>query len=127
MKTEKQDIDRLIKESLSKEEAEFYDSLDEQSLFDMMGGMYKGSMSWVMIIMTLTQVAAFGFAIYCAVQFFGTDITNEKLTWGLGFVTLMLMVSFTKNYSWMHMNKQAIIRELKRIEYQLAILNSKGS
>jgi len=91
-----------------------------------MGGLYKGSMSGVLIIMTIAQIAAFGFAIYCAVQFFGTDNTNELIKWGVGFLTLMLMTSFIKTYSWMHMNKQAIIRELKRIEYQLSILSSKG-
>jgi len=126
MKANSEEIDRLIKESLNKDEAAFYDSLDEQSVFGMMGGLYKGRMSGILMIMTLVQIIAFGFAIYCAVQFFGTDQTNELIKWGVGFLTMMLMTSFIKSYSWMHMHKQAIIRELKRIEYQLSILSSKG-
>lgn len=126
METNKEDIDKLIKASLNEEEAQFYDSLDEQSLLGMMGGLYKGRMSWILVVMTIAQVAAFVVAIYCAVEFFKTEDINQKLTWGIGFLTMILMTSFIKTYSWMHLNKQAIIRELKRIEYQISILSSKG-
>lgn len=126
MKTNQQEIDKLIKESLSKEEAEFYDSLEEQSLLEMMGGLFKGRMRWILILLSLVQVVAFAFGIYCAVEFFGTEDANLKLTWGIGFLTMMIMTSFIKSYSWMHINNQTILRELKRIEYQISILSSKG-
>ena len=35
MKTNMEDIDQLIKETLSKEEAKFYDELEEQNVFQM--------------------------------------------------------------------------------------------
>ena len=126
MKTNMENIDKLIKESLSKEEAEFYDSLEQQNVFGMMGGMYKGRMGGILVILSICQVVAFGFAVYCAIKFFNAEQTDMLIKWGIGFVILITMVSFIKTYSWMHMNKQAIIRELKRIEYQLSILSSKG-
>ncbi|MEP2935730.1 MAG: DUF6768 family protein [Gilvibacter sp.] len=126
MKTDSEEIDKLIKQSLNEKEAEFYDSLDEQSLFGMMGGLYKGPMSWILVVMTIVNVIAFGVAIYCAIKFFGTDQTNELIKYGIGFLTMILMTSFVKTYSWMHLNRQAITRELKRIEFQISILSSKG-
>ena len=42
MKNNMHEIDELIKETLTREEAEFYDSLDEQSLFEMLGGLLAG-------------------------------------------------------------------------------------
>ena len=35
MKTNMEDIDQLIKETLTQEEAKFYDQLDEQNAFQM--------------------------------------------------------------------------------------------
>ena len=44
MKTKIDDIDQLIKETLTEEEAKFYDDLEEQSVFAMIAGLYKGKM-----------------------------------------------------------------------------------
>ncbi|MDB4438891.1 hypothetical protein N9176_01445 [bacterium] len=44
MKNKMQEIDQLIKDTLSKEEAAFYDSLEEQNLFDMVVGLFKEKM-----------------------------------------------------------------------------------
>ena len=44
MKMTEEHIDDLITESLSKDEAEFYHTLDEEGLFRQWGGLYKGKM-----------------------------------------------------------------------------------
>ena len=41
MKNKMEEIDNLIKETLTKDEAEFYDSLDEQNLLEMVGGLFR--------------------------------------------------------------------------------------
>ena len=42
MKTNMEDIDQLIKETLTQEEAKFYDELDEQNVLGMITGLFKG-------------------------------------------------------------------------------------
>ena len=37
-----EDIDKLIKETLTEEEARFYEELDEQNVFQMIGGLFQG-------------------------------------------------------------------------------------
>ena len=127
MKTNTEDIDQLIKETLTEEEARFYNELEEQNLLQMVFGIFSGKNSWIVIVMSIVQVIFFGFFIYCAIQFFNTDATNELIKWGI-FGTLSLMASsMLKLFSWMQMDKKAIIRELKRLELQVSSLASKIS
>ena len=127
MKTNTEDIDQLIKETLTEEEARFYNDLQEQNLMQMVLGIFSGKNSWIVIVMSIIQVIFFGFFIYCAIQFFNTEVTNELIKWGI-FGTLSLMASsMLKLFSWMQMDKKAIIRELKRLELQVSSLASKIS
>ncbi|MEX0312683.1 MAG: DUF6768 family protein, partial [Allomuricauda sp.] len=64
MKTNMEDIDKLIKDTLTEEEAKFYDQLDEQNLFQMLGGLFKGKNSWLALIMNVMNALVFGLLIY---------------------------------------------------------------
>jgi len=127
MKTNMEDIDRLIKETLNEEEAKFYDDLEEQNLLQMVFGIFSGKNSWLVIVMSIVQVVFFGLFIYCAIQFFHVEQTNDLIRWGV-FGTLSLMgSSMLKVFSWMQMDKKAIIREIKRLELQVSSLSGKIS
>ena len=127
MKTKMEDIDQLIKETLTEEEAKFYDELDEQNLWQMIFGIFRGKNSWIVYLMSIVQVIFFGLFIYCAIQFFKVESTNELIQWGV-FGTISLMASsMLKLFSWMQMDKKAIIREIKRLELQVSSLSGKIS
>ena len=120
-----EDIDRLIKETLTKEEAKFYDELEEQNIWQMMFGIFKGKNSWINIVIGIVQLLWFVVFVYCAIQFFNTDETNELIRWGI-FASLSLMASsMLKFYTWMQMDKKALIREIKRLEIQVSSLSIK--
>jgi hypothetical protein len=125
MKNSMEEIDDLIKESLTKEEVDFYNSLDEQNLMEMVGGLFKTKMRWLLILMNIVQVIAFGLFIYCLVEFFNTNMTNELIKWGAGGFLFLMMSSMMKLFSWMQMDKNSILRELKRLELQVASLSGK--
>lgn len=127
MKTNKEDIDKLIKETLTAEEAKFYDELDEQNLLQMIGGMFKGKLKWILVLMNIVTVLVFAVFVYCVIQFFNTDVTNELIRWAVFAIFCMLMISMLKLFVWMQMDKNAIIRELKRLELQISSLSGKMS
>ncbi|MBV7270340.1 DUF6768 family protein [Winogradskyella luteola] len=127
MKTNMEDIDRLIKETLTEEEAKFYDDLEEQNLWQMVSGIFSGKNSWIVYMMSMVQLIFFGIFIYCAIQFFNVEATNDLIKWGV-FGTVSLMGSIMlKLFSWMQMDKKAIIREIKRLELQVSSLSGKIS
>jgi len=120
-----EEIDKMIKEALSSEEAKFYDELGEQSLPEMVGGLFVGKMKWLSIVTFIMQIILFVAAIYCAVQFFEVTEVQEMIKWGGGFFLFMLATTTLKVFHWMQMDKNAIMREIKRMEIQLATLNAK--
>jgi len=127
MKTNMEDIDKLIKETLSQEEAKFYDELDEQNVFEMIFGLFKGKNKWIMYVMNFMTLVFFGLFIYCMVQFFDTEVTKELIKWAVLGIFCMLVVSMLKMFAWMQMDKNAILRELKRLELQVSSLSGKMS
>ncbi|MBT8314232.1 MAG: hypothetical protein KJP26_07200 [Maribacter sp.] len=125
MNKEREKIDELIKETLNEEEAKFYDELEEQNLFGKLGEVYKGKMGWLAMIMNVVLLVIFGLFIYCIVQFFGSNETNELIKWASAGFLCMTAVSMLKLYIWMQMDKNDILREMKRLELQVATLSNK--
>ena len=126
MDTNKEEIDRIIKEALSEEEAQFYDALDEQNLVGQIGGLFKTKMSWLIVIMNIVSLLMVALAIYCLIQFFDTENTNELIKWAGAFFICWSFVAMIKLFVWMQMDKNALLRELKRLELQQAALANKS-
>ncbi|MEZ4797329.1 MAG: DUF6768 family protein [Flavobacteriaceae bacterium] len=127
MKTNMEDIDKLIKETLTQEEAKFYDELDEQNVFEMLGGLFKGKNSWIMYVMNFVTLVFFVAFIMCVVKFFDTENTNELIKWSVGGVLCIIVVGMLKMFAWLQMDKNALLREMKRLELQISSLSGKIS
>lgn len=125
MNKETENIDELIKETLNQEEAKFYDELEEQNLIGKLGEVYKGKMGWLAIIMNVVHLVIFGLLIYCIIRFFGTNETNELIKWASAGFLCMIVMSMLKLYIWMQMDKNDMLREMKKLELQVATLFSK--
>ncbi|CAM1341238.1 DUF6768 family protein [Tenacibaculum aestuarii] len=120
-----EDIDALIKETLTEEEAKFYDELEEQNVFQMIGGLFEGKNKWIMYGMNFVTLIFFGLFIYCIVQFFHAEETKELIKWASGTIIFLMGVSMLKMFAWMQMDKKAILREIKRLEIQVSSLSGK--
>ena len=121
----KEDIDKLIEESLSSEEAEFYHSLDEPGLFKQFVGLYRGKLALWVIWVTIWQLIFTAFAVWAGVKFFRAETTDDFFIWGAIMFIGLLFATFMKLWHWMQMDKNTIIQEIKRMEYQVAILTEK--
>ncbi|ULC60838.1 hypothetical protein MBM09_07515 [Flaviramulus sp. BrNp1-15] len=127
MKTNMEDIDKLIKETLTQEEAKFYEELGEQGLLGSFKSIFKGKDSWLVIIMNIVNILVFGLLIYCIIQTFEVQDTNELIIWiALIFVCFMVM-GMIKLYVWMKIDKNTILREMKRLELQISSLSGRMS
>lgn len=125
MKNKNEKIDELIKETLSQEEAKFYDELGEQNLFNKIGETFKGRTGWLVIVMNIVNLVFFCLFIYCSVQFFGSDQITDLIQWSVAGLLCWSFMAFIKLYVWMQMNKNEILRELKRLELQVSVLSNK--
>lgn len=127
MKNKMEDIDKLIKETLTQEEAKFYDELEEQNLFQMLGGLFRGKNSWLVLIMNVMNALVFGLLIYCIIQTFDVENTNDLILWVGAVILCFLTMSMLKIYMWMQMHKNALVREIKRLELQVSSLSGRMS
>lgn len=121
----KQEIDELIKQALSEDEAAFYDQLDEQPIHEMVFDLYKGRMRWLAIGSGVVMIILFGVGIYCAVKFFQATEIREMMHWGFATWFCMVAVMANKAWQWMEMQKNQVLREIKRVELQVGMLAGK--
>ena len=67
----------------------------------------------------------FAVAVCCAWNALNADAARETLLWSAGGIVAMVAVAMLKMYFWMEMNKNVTLRELKRLELQVARLASR--
>lgn len=116
MKTKMEDIDKLIKETLTTEEAKFYDDLEESNILGMIKEVFTGKNSWLAILMNFVNLIAFGLFIYCTVRFLEVETTQELIKWGAAGFLCINFTSMIKMYFWMQGDKKTILKEVKRLE-----------
>ncbi|KYG82339.1 DUF6768 family protein [Roseivirga echinicomitans] len=126
MNDSEKEMDDLIHQALTKEEAAYYDQLGEQNMPQMILGLFKGKNSWITLVMFVFNLVVLGLSIYTFVEMLNTDVIVDKLEWAvytlLGFITMSLL----KVYNWNQMDKNALLREIKRLEFQVSLLGKKG-
>ncbi len=121
-----ENIDDIIKQSLSEEEAKFYDNLDDSSVFENFHGLFKGKNRWLTYYLLFIILILAAFTVYASIKFFNVETTAEMLKWGAGMFASFIAIGFIKIYYWMEMNKNIMLREMKRIELQLSLLSKKN-
>lgn len=122
-------LDERIKQELS-DEAEQIDHLleNDTGIFSMLVNAYKGSLGrWlvmVFIVGTLITILM-GYAGY---QFFFIEgDISFKLHWGITLLLATLIQIALKMWSFMEMNRQSSLREIKRLELMVEKLINKIS
>lgn len=119
----KEEIDKLITESLSKDEAEFYKNLEkEKGLWESFGELYSGKLAWITAVMTIVHFILAIVVFYSGYQFFTAESTAVMLHYGAILFLALIFASMIKLWTWLQMQKNAILREVKRSEYQVAVL-----
>lgn len=116
------DIDQLIREALTEDEKTLFDSYEEQGMFEMIGGLFRGKMKWLNGLTAIIQLIFVGLAVYFAFRFFGATELIAMIRFGALFFLLMIGMTTLKIFHMLEMHKNATIREMKRMELQVSML-----
>ncbi len=119
------DLDRKIEEALSVEDRAILEKFGEQGVFGLWFGVYSGAMGRLAAFATVVTFALFLGAVYCGWRFFGAAEAIDAARWGVGAVVLMVMVGFLKLWFWLRMESNRVLREVKRLELQIARANAR--
>lgn len=110
-------LDEHIRNALSPDDATMIGDPDDGLRIDQLMLSTLKTRNWFITGVAFVYTFVFlGLAIWCAVRFFGTDVTKEQLAWGFGFTVCTLGVSMLKMWFWMEMQRIAITREVKKVE-----------
>ncbi len=120
MKNQKEEIDKMIKTVLSKEEAAFYEELKEQSPVEMIGGLFEGKMKWWTVGNVIVSLTFMALSVVCFLKVMEVENTNSLIRWSLGLVGSMSIPTMLKLWNWNQMQRNSILRELKRLQLLLA-------
>jgi len=115
------DIDVMIDEALDAEERELLRSIGEEPGYVGQAlGLFAGRTGWVSVLLMVAQAVLFVGGLWAAWNFFQADEMLTALHWGLPAAVALLMALTIKLalYPVIHTNR--VIRELKRMQLQMA-------
>jgi len=115
------DVDKLIEEALSNDEREILARIGEEpGFFGMAFGLFSGRLGWVNMVMVAAQALTFVAGAYAAWMFFEAADAVTQLRWGLPSAVLLILSTMIKMSMWPEVHANRLMRELKRIELQIA-------
>ncbi len=118
----KEEVDDLIQKALSKEEAEFFDQLGEQNIPQQFIGLFKGKNSWMNILIAVIHVIALVVAIYTFTNMLDSEVIVDKMEWMFYTIVCFMAMVLLKIWGWNQMDKNSLMREIKRLEYQVSLM-----
>jgi len=116
------DVDELIDEALDAEERELLRTLDEPGFFSQAFGVFRGPTGWMSMVMMFWQAVMFIAGVWAAWRFFAAADPVTQLRWGLPAMLLLIFAGMLKMALIPRMESNRLLRELKRVELQIAHL-----
>lgn len=113
-------LDKLIEESLETEDRALFAQFGEKGLFGEVGELFTGKMAPWNMIHFVVQFALFAGALYTGRKFFLVDSAPEIMRFGMLTLGLFVAMAVIKLMQWQQVQANRVIREVKRVELQLA-------
>ena len=122
------DIDDAIRAGLDADDRAFLASLDDdRGLFRQLGDSLGGPLGgWAKVVFAMTFVM--GIVLLVSVwQLLTADTTRDQILWATAAMALVMSTGFLKDWLFSRMNMFTLLREVKRLQVQVAMLEAKGA
>ncbi|MEM7687960.1 MAG: DUF6768 family protein [Pseudomonadota bacterium] len=120
--------DNRISEALSEDDQAFLDSLEaERGMFQQIGDTWKGPLGgWAKLIFGFT--VAVGLLFVFVIWKTATTIDNvaAHTLWAIMGVALLVVLGFAKEWMFARMNMLTVLREIKRLQLEVALLREEA-
>jgi len=118
------DIDEKIREALRREDAELLAHYQtEPPVHELLIDAFRGRRVWLSSLAVVFTIVIFGLSLYALYGFFHAEGTRSLIAWACGFLWASLAVAMLKIWFWMEIQRNAVVREIKRLELQVANLS----
>jgi len=121
----KDEFDQVLREALSEEEKKLWDGLVDPSPLQLVSDMFRTRTRWLFILGFFWGIVFMVLGVVALIRFWEAEETLVAMRWGLGFIMCMWGMWAVKVWSWMEMQRNALTREIKRLELQVVHLGAK--
>ena len=117
------DLDKKIQEALCEEDAELFEEFSEEpSMYEMVIETFRGRYRWMAMVAVFYCIVFIALFIFAGIKFFNAEAMRDMMMWGALCIVCWFAVFMMKVWYWMELNKNALTREIKRLELQIARL-----
>ena len=117
------ELDRAIRQSLSSEDAALFDRFGaDQALHRQVLDAFEGRLRWFNAAGWIAGAVLFAVACVCGWRFWVAQDFEDMLRWGALSALAFAGLALIKVWFWLELEKNAIVREVKRLELQVASL-----
>ncbi|MCB9840523.1 MAG: hypothetical protein H6809_02585 [Phycisphaeraceae bacterium] len=92
------------------------------SITSLLADSLRGQNRFLSTLMIVVQLAMFALAIASIVWFFDAETTRWQIFYAAAFLWLMNAMGLIKAWFWMQIHRNRVLREIKRLELQVARL-----
>jgi len=94
----------------------------DQSIFQELLDAFRGRQRWLNILGAVIQLIYLCLCIWSAYRFFEAEALRDQILFATGFLACLGITMAFKIWFWMVLNRNSVLREIKRLEYQVARL-----
>ena len=117
------EIDQLIREAVGEADAEILEQFGEPSLTEMVTDTFRGRHRAVMVYNMAVGLVLLFLCIFCIIRMLEAADARSTVLWLGGGVGCFTSLMALKVWSWLEMQRHALVREIKRLELQVAQLS----
>jgi hypothetical protein len=121
------DFEKELRDELRRANGGDYDPRREETLRGMLLSTFRGRTWWMSLVAWIYILLFTGLAVFAAVRFFQVEGDRQMLLYATVFVAAIIIAAITKIWYWMLINRNAVQREVKRLEIRIAELAEKLS
>jgi hypothetical protein len=122
------DIDDRIRAGLDADDRDFLASLDRsRGLFTQIGDTLGGPLGGCAKLVYVVSVFLAAFTFFAAWSLLTAEETRQLILWAVAVVVAVVMQGFIKDWFFSRMNMLSILREVKRLQVQVAMLGGSES
>ena len=119
-------LDEKLTNALSEDSAKIDKMMaTEEGLFARAFGLFKSSMKVWVILVNVCILIFTGLFLWCFYEFWMAPNVDMRIFWGVCFIATFHAQVAMKMWLFWEMNRQSTIREIKRVEIELARLQQR--
>jgi hypothetical protein len=115
-------MDDLITRALNDEDRALLARHGEPGYLAQAAGLFRGPLAWTMWLAYAFGGVAFVIAAWALWRMSGATDALDAVRWGVGALVLLQFTMLAKTYMGGHLEANRMLREIKRLELQVAML-----